>query len=72
MQYPDTYRCLGYALPNGTYSVTVSVGDKPWVACADSKHTINVEGVFAINGFQETQCKVSTGNRPGQRYRWQA
>jgi len=35
--------------------VTVSVGDKPWVACA-SKHTINVEGVFAINGFQ-LKCK---------------
>ncbi|MBC8121183.1 MAG: Ig-like domain-containing protein [Gemmatimonadaceae bacterium] len=38
-----------YALPNGTYTATVSVGDKsPY----DSTHSINVEGVNAIDLFQ--------------------
>ena len=53
MQYPNTPTAAWeYALPNGTYSVTVSVGDQPWRGVYDSKHTINVEGVSAINGFQ--------------------
>ena len=50
-----------YALPNGTYRVTASVGDQPGGAtmtcpapCYDSLHTINVEGVTAINNFQAT------------------
>ena len=43
-----------YALPNGTYSVAVSVGDRSWNGAYDSKHTINVEGVSAIKGFQST------------------
>ncbi len=38
-----------YKLPNGTYKVTVSAGDQPKY---DSQHTINVEGVTAINDFQ--------------------
>lgn len=38
-----------YAVPNGTYTVTASVGDKsPY----DSDHSINVEGINAINLFQ--------------------
>ncbi|MFC5537995.1 hypothetical protein ACFPQ1_27020, partial [Rhodocytophaga aerolata] len=40
-----------YALANGTYKVTVSVGDPNYV---DSKHQINVEGVTVINGFVPT------------------
>lgn len=36
---------------NGNYDVTVSVGDGSYV---DSKHTINVEGVNAINNFIPT------------------
>lgn len=55
MQYPNTPAAAWeYALPNGTYSVTVSVGDQPWGGVYDSKHTINVEGVSAIKGFQST------------------
>lgn len=42
-----------YAVTNGNYSVTVSVGDAPNSGGVyDSQHTINVEGVNAINGFQ--------------------
>jgi len=58
MQYPTsinngravkTPAAWEYALPNGAYDVTVGVGDKPKY---DSKHSINVEGVNAINRFQ--------------------
>lgn len=59
-----------YAVPNGSYKVSVSVGDQPGGAtstcanpCYDSKHTINVEGVTAIDRFQETtaaEYKVAT------------
>ncbi|PPS41412.1 Ig-like domain-containing protein [Chroococcidiopsis sp. TS-821] len=43
------------AVPNGTYSVTVSVGDGPNPnGVYDSKHTIRVEGVTAIDKFQST------------------
>lgn len=58
MQYPapifnetavKTPAAWEYALPNGNYSVTVSVGD---YAYFDSQHTINVEGVKAIDRFQ--------------------
>jgi hypothetical protein len=42
-----------YAVPNGTYSVTVSVGDVPSNrGVYDSKHTIRVEGDTVINQFQ--------------------
>ena len=56
MQYPNmTAAAWEYALPNGTYSVTVSVGDGPGSGGVyDSKNTIRVEGVTAINGFQST------------------
>ncbi|XVV15435.1 Ig-like domain-containing protein [Actinoplanes sp. CA-131856] len=40
-----------YAVPNGTYQVTVSVGDQPPY---DSRHTIRVEGVPAVDGFVST------------------
>lgn len=38
------------AIPNGVYEVTVAVGD-PAVGTAPESHTINVEGVNAIDGF---------------------
>lgn len=48
-----------YAVPNGTYRVTVSVGDEPGGAhtgcaapCYDSVHNLRVEGVTAIDHFQ--------------------
>ncbi len=42
-----------YALPDGTYNVTVSAGDQPSSSSVyDSQNTINVEGVSAINRFQ--------------------
>jgi len=56
MQYPTagTYVNIPgaweYALANGTYAVTVAVGDGASGADAES-HTINVEGVNAIKGF---------------------
>jgi uncharacterized repeat protein (TIGR01451 family) len=37
-----------HTLPNGTYEVTVSVGDASYT---DSTHSVRVEGVTAINGF---------------------
>ena len=40
-----------YALTNGSYQVTVSVGDQP---AYDSSHTVRVEGVAAIAGFVST------------------
>jgi fibronectin type 3 domain-containing protein len=50
-----------YAVPDGTYQVTVSVGDEPGGTktgcpspCYDSVHTINVEGTLAIDHFQAT------------------
>lgn len=56
MQYPSKPAAAWeYALPNGSYSVTVSVGDKVGGGGVyDSKHTINVEGVSAIKDFQGT------------------
>ena len=49
------------AVPDGTYSVTVSVGDQPGSStascpapCYDSQHSVNVEGVEAIDAFQAT------------------
>ncbi len=48
-----------YALPNGTYQVTVSAGDEPakevragFPNAYDSKHTLNVESVPALSKFQ--------------------
>jgi len=56
MQYPNTSAAAWeYAVPNGTYSVTVSVGDAPTSSSMyNSKHSIRVEGVTAIDRFQGT------------------
>ncbi len=40
-----------YAVANGAYQVTVSVGDQP---AYDSRHTVRVEGVVAVDGFVST------------------
>ncbi|AGZ43442.1 Ig-like domain-containing protein [Actinoplanes friuliensis] len=40
-----------YAVPAGSYQVTVSVGDQP---AYDSAHTVRVEGVAAVSGFVST------------------
>ena len=53
MQYPNTPSAAAaweYAVPNGTYSVAVSVGNQQ--KFNDSQHTINVEGVNLINKFK--------------------
>lgn len=54
MQFTNTPAAAWeYALANGTYSVTVSVGDAPnGRGVYDSQHTIRVEGATAINRFQ--------------------
>lgn len=62
MQYPNNIpnptavripAAWEYALPDGTYNVTVSVGDQPNSSNVyDSQHRINVEGITAINRFQ--------------------
>jgi hypothetical protein len=40
-----------YAVADGTYRVTVSAGDQP---AYDSRHTLRVEGVVAVDGFVST------------------
>ncbi len=54
MQFPNTAAAAWeYALPNGTYSVSVSVGDQPnGSGRYDSNHSIRIENVTAINRFQ--------------------
>lgn len=47
-----------YALSNGSYNVTVSVGDASNVV--DSKHQINIEGRAAISGFVATATQKFT------------
>lgn len=56
MQFANTPAAAWeYAVPNGTYSVTVSAGDGPNdKGVYDSKHSIRVEGVTAIKQFQST------------------
>ncbi|MDZ7952846.1 Ig-like domain-containing protein [Nostoc sp. DedQUE09] len=44
-----------YALSNGSYNVTVSVGDA--TNTVNSKHQINIEGTAAISGFLPTATK---------------
>lgn len=62
MQYPTnannstavkTPAAWEYTLPNGTYSVSVVVGDP---RAFDSTHVINVEGVSAIDSFVPTSA----------------
>ncbi len=45
------------AVPNGWYQVTVSVGDQMGATAYDSQHTVNIEGVNAINRFQATAAQ---------------
>ncbi|KAA1425031.1 choice-of-anchor D domain-containing protein [Mumia zhuanghuii] len=52
------------ALPDGWYSVSVSVGDQMGATAYDSLHTIRAEGVTVVGGFQATAAKeyeVATG-----------
>ncbi|WP_249999078.1 Ig-like domain-containing protein [Actinoplanes sp. M2I2] len=59
MQYGDVGGTSGvltegaweYAVADGTYQVTVSAGDQP---SYDSRHTVRVEGVVAVDGFVST------------------
>ncbi|MEH2267825.1 MAG: Ig-like domain-containing protein [Nostoc sp.] len=63
LQYPPNYSGTAvkipaawqYALSNGSYNVTVSVGDASNVV--DSNHQINIEGKVAISGFVPTPTK---------------
>ncbi|WP_218081299.1 kelch repeat-containing protein [Anthocerotibacter panamensis] len=67
MQYPPTVAndtavktpgAWEIALPNGTYDVTVSVGDEPTSGTTyDSMNNIRVEGVSAIERFQGVATK---------------
>ena len=43
------------AVPNGTYDVTVAVGDQPSNGVYDSVHQAVVEGTVAIDHFQSTK-----------------
>ncbi|MEQ8675957.1 MAG: hypothetical protein RIC84_22250 [Aggregatilineales bacterium] len=52
-----------YAVAQGTYQVEVSVGDEAgFGGIYDSQHTINVEGVNAINNFQATAAQEYFAN----------
>ncbi|WP_045235245.1 NPCBM/NEW2 domain-containing protein, partial [Deinococcus pimensis] len=61
MQYPTSAAGTGnktpgaweYALPNGTYNVTVGVGDAS--NSFDSTHQLNVEGQAAVSAFEPTE-----------------
>lgn len=53
MQLGTTDAAWEYAVPNGTYNVTVSVGDQANAnGDYDSQHTIRLEGDTIINQFQ--------------------
>lgn len=66
MQYPVNSSGIGvkipaaweYALSNGSYNVTVSVGDAG--NALDSNHKLNIEGTAAISGFVPTATKKFT------------
>ncbi len=49
------------AVPNGSYAVTVSVGDASYV---NSTHTITVEGTRAIDAFVRRRPARSRPGRP--------
>src|SRR4029453_14544523 len=51
-----------YAVPNGGYQVTVSVGDQP---AYDSPHTVRVEGGPAIRAFVLTPAAAGLAATPG-------
>ena len=50
------------AVPNGTYEVKVAVGD-PNNGTAPESHTINVEGVNAIDGFPKSGANNGSNDR---------
>ncbi len=50
------------AVPNGTYEVTVAVGD-PNNGTAPESHTTNVEGVKAVDGFPKSGAANGSGDR---------
>ncbi|MBV9950734.1 MAG: Ig-like domain-containing protein [Acidimicrobiia bacterium] len=66
----DTFTCMQYAgsggvnqparwqykVPNGTYDVTVSVGDASYAA--GSTHRVSVNGVVAVNNFVPTSTTL--------------
>jgi len=50
-----------YKLPEGNYTVTVSVGDATAASSLppfDSEHTVNIEGTTAINKFKPSNAKL--------------
>ena len=51
-----------YALPNGTYQVSVGVGDPNTGADAET-HTVNVEGVTAVKAFPRSTAASCTPSR---------
>ena len=56
-----TYGVWEYALPNGTYRVTASVGDASYL---DSVHGVAVEGVSVVSGFTPTgSTPFATGTK---------
>lgn len=66
MQYPTsignptavtTPAAWEYSLPNGEYSVTVSVGDQPGGGVYDSQHLLNIEDVEVIPSFQSNSIQ---------------
>ena len=57
-----------YDLPNGTYLVTVAVGDPSFGQDAES-HTINVEGTNAISGFPKQPNSGDTKNGSDARHK---
>ncbi|WP_230843611.1 Kelch repeat-containing protein [Gloeobacter morelensis] len=59
MEYPpdgavSTPAAWEYALPNGSYSVQITVGDPVYFG---SEHALNVEGVPALEGYRTTASR---------------
>lgn len=66
MQYPSngtanvtTPGAWEYALPNGTYTVTVTLGD-PLVGTDPENYTLHIEGVTAVSNFVPSGANGST------------
>ena len=55
-QSPNGPGAWEYAVPNGTYTVTVGVGDPGFT---DSVHRLQVEGQAAVAGFVPTTAVPS-------------
>ncbi len=54
LQLEQPFGAWEYELDNGTYEVTVGVGDPRWF---DSEHAINIEGVETIANFQPSSTQ---------------